>query len=265
MVEEIRLCGGVYVALLQHIVHGIIGPDKYACMSSVWRGVVVIAVGSPHIVKGIGTHGQMRIFVYVEHIELIVCILIPKDVCPYREVHLVIDIPFSIVVQVNAEIEMEIIIVAHTPPSCKAPGISRGIARAMFTLASELDTEHEVVLLVRERTRYDPPFVKRVRASRLSWYLYPRAVQKFVKDMKADLWIADYPDVGEVLTKLGKKPLFVYLHDAIPFARLAQESLGLEDKLRISIFKRRILSCKPDAFIVCSKYALNQALSLIHI
>jgi glycosyltransferase involved in cell wall biosynthesis len=97
-----------------------------------------------------------------------------------------------------------------------------GIGRYTHELGSKLAEWGEDVTVFRKDNPKSPHFqVYPYRSFRnLRHYVAPYYLSRAIKDMKPDVWHADYVDAASAFSYLKKRPvknLFVNVHDAIPF------------------------------------------------
>lgn len=161
---------------------------------------------------------------------------------------------------------MKITMVGHTIPGSGVMGVSIGINKYIFNLASELKTmRHDVELLIRNDFIPKQKWINPIYSPKKTWIVYPHFVGKQIKNKHADVFHSDYVTTGSALIKHNKKPSVVAIHGLEPF-EYDLSKMKASDRLRYRWYMRCFEKIKKaDAILVMSEFVKKQALKYTNI
>jgi len=161
---------------------------------------------------------------------------------------------------------MRVTMIGYTIPQANIAGASRGIARYTYYTASELvKMGHDVTLFIRDDIKPPEAWIKTIHAPRFGWIPYPFFVYNKIRNLKSDVFHADYVHTGAPLIWARKKPVVVAIHDVLPFS-YRKEDLTMMDRVRVMLYMKNFETIsKADAIILASEHAREEAIEKTNI
>jgi len=162
---------------------------------------------------------------------------------------------------------MKILLVGYTVPNSGVRGMGLGIGRYIYYLGRELGKMgQDVELIVRDDFKPKESWIKTAYAPKMGWYPYPFFLKGQLKNKEADIYNSDYVVTGVPLAALGKKPLVVTLHDALPFHKDYKVN-DIKSRMFVKFFKYCFgkVRDRADAIVMRSENAREDLLNQVDV
>jgi len=161
---------------------------------------------------------------------------------------------------------MKITLLAHTTPYSGVTGISMGISKYIYNLSVELRKKrYDAELFIRDDYKPKENWINTVYSPKYSWIPYLFFLGRKIRNLKSDIYHADYVTTGAVLMNKNKRPAIVSIHDVIPFT-YNKEELSKMNRVRLKWYMSNFKKIeKADAITVLSEYSKKEAIKYTNI